>query len=231
MKRHDLVEISAKGREKIIKTIEEDYSANPFLQGFELDSIKVLVAMGYNGVLIPGIVRREEKEQLAGRLAIGFASPYLLDGRRLRIPAIIDIEHIERTVSPYEVLERGWVPRNNCLKALKEIKKESQARGLRLGIWGSAGLEVYTGLRYTHEMSDLDLLVEQGNYDEIVELGDVLKGISVTHGCTIDMEVSLQNGYGIKLNELLMDTESIMGKGLKDVVLIPRQEVLKSLGK
>lgn len=219
MNRHDLVEVSAQGREEICQSFDNS----------KLEDIRNLIVNGVDGILIPGIVRRAEEGLEEGYVALGFSSPFLVNGSRLRIPTTVKFEHAIRITSPYEVLAMEWETKTNCLKALKDVKEYTLKEGLRIGVWGSAGLQVFTGLPYTHNNSDLDLLLEEDDYSLIKEASIRIKEICEKNDCSMDIELILANGYGVKVAELLMESKSVMGKGIKDVVLLSKAQILESL--
>lgn len=228
MNRHNLVEISEHGRKNIFNRIMKSVGS-PCIPKAHLEDIKQLIVEGYSKVKVPGIIRRIDELEIKDGIAVGFSSPLLYDGRRLRIPAIITQNEIEKITTPYDTLKLHWEARNSCLEALKEIKEEAFKNGLKLGVWGSAGLEIYTKLPYTHKTSDLDLLLTNTDYIKILNFNNFLKKIKKEYRCNLDMELDLPNGYGIKVEELFMDTDYILAKGLYDVRLIPKQKILQNL--
>jgi len=221
LKRHYLVEITDEGREWIYSRVIEN--------GYHLakeDQIKELIVTGYGLSKVPGIARREESEMVDGTIPIGFASPSLHEDMRLRIPAFVIEEDIVAVITPYEVLQQVYSARTDCLKALNEIRAVADKSDIELGIWGSAGLEVYTGLPYTHDKSDLDLIMGVTDFETMKNFYMTLQRIGERYSCRIDMELDLPNGFGIKFAELLMETKQVLAKGLNNVTLIPKKKIL-----
>lgn len=224
-KRHNLVEITRQGREWALEQISR--SGN--LTG-NCGLAKKLIVEGINSIQIPGIIRREENEKIAGSISVGFASPYLLDGNRLRIPAFVPLNEITCIITPYEVIKHKFICRTICLQALAACIKEFEKIDAKLGVWGSAGLEVCTGLPYTHSQSDLDLLITVGEQGCIREINECLGSIEKTYGCRIDAELDLPMEYGVKLKEMFLGTAEVLGKGLTDIKMFSRESIIKSLG-
>lgn len=225
IKRHYLVDITEKGRLSAYEQLKTyDPSKTNHL-------VKTLILEGYDGIQVPGIMRRVEGTAFKGMVAVGFSSPYRYGkGQgRLRVPAFVPKEEIVKTITPYQVLEKPISGRTSCLKALQEVNELAKNLNINLGVWGSSGLEVYTGLPYTDKDSDLDLLIRGQDFKVIEEFYFSLLAISKKYGCQIDPELDLPNGYGVKLAELFMHTTHVLGKSMKGVDLIPKKTILEML--
>ena len=178
--------------------------------------------------IIPGIVRRDEIETTTGdnyyseneKVFIGFVHPYTKDGRRLRFAASVPGNKIIKLITPYEITKYNFEERTPTLKALSQIINE-----YNLGVWGSTSLEIITGLPYTHEKSDLDLIVKDFDQKELIELLSTCNEVELSHGIKIDVEIHLRSGYGINLKEYASESDTLLGKGLRDVVLIDRDSI------
>jgi len=178
--------------------------------------------------VLPGIVRRDEIETTTGdnyyseneKVFIGFVHPYTKDGRRLRFAASVPGNKIIKLITPYEITKYNFEERTPTLKALSQIINEYD-----LGVWGSTSLEIITGLPYTHEKSDLDLIVKDFDQKELIELLSTCNEVELSHGIKIDVEIHLRSGYGINLKEYASESDTLLGKGLRDVVLIDRETV------
>jgi phosphoribosyl-dephospho-CoA transferase len=220
-KRHDLLDITDQGRcwasEHLAPTVRLDE---------DLQKAVRLITEGHDGVKVPGIVRREDDEGIQGAISVGFSSPFLADGKRIRVPTFVLPEEVVRTNSPYQVLEADFLSRTACLKALAEMKRTAADRGIKIGAWGSAGLEIYTGLPYTHAASDLDLLIGIAELHRILTFAEEAFAAGQRYGCRVDIELDLPSGYGINVLELLKGTDLILGKSLNGVELIHRSSIL-----
>jgi phosphoribosyl-dephospho-CoA transferase len=178
--------------------------------------------------VLPGIVRRDEIETTTGdnyyseneKVFIGFVHPYTKDGRRLRFAASVPGNKIIKLITPYEITKYNFEERTPTLKALSQIINEYD-----LGVWGSTSLEIITGLPYTHEKSDLDLIVKDFDQKELIELLSTCNEVELSHGIKIDVEIHLRSGYGINLKEYASESDTLLGKGLRDVVLIDRDSI------
>jgi phosphoribosyl-dephospho-CoA transferase len=186
-----------------------------------------LITEGYDGVKIPGVVRREDYEGIQDAIPVGFSLPSLVEGNRIRIAGFIPPKEIVRTSSPYQVLQADFSSRTACLKALAEMKSAAMEMGIKLGVWGSAGLEIYTGLPYTHVSSDLDLLIGIADLQCILSFVEYAFTLGQRHCCRVDIELDLPSGYGVKVLELMEGTDFILGKGLNGVELMRRSSVLE----
>lgn len=219
-KRHDLVWISASCRARLYA------EACAGDEGQAETMRRIFDAQG-DGCVIPGIVRRDENRGTL--LPVGFVHPQLFQERRLRVGTFVKFEEVDQTVSPSQLLQMEFAARNHCMKAAAEVSRLVRRAELSIGILGSAGLEIATGLPYTNEASDLDLIIGCGKYDVVAETCRRIEEIGVNDLLEIDIEVELPNGYGIKAKELFMQTRTILGKSLMDVRLLERSQVLKLL--
>ncbi len=217
------MEISDQGRRLAFERVA------PSLPLHEFELVKQLIIGTPGGVKIPGIVRREDGKQIPDTIPVGFSSPFRIEGNRLRIAGFVPTSAVIQVVSPFAVIDRGFVPRTPCLKALVEILSVAGELGLKLGVWGSAALEIFTGLQYTDEASDLDLLVGMTRMDTIRTFTDSLSEIARAFHCKVDAELDLCSGYGVKVAELFMPTDTVLAKGLNDVILLPKQDILADM--
>ena len=187
--------------------------------------LRDLVAKGR----IPGIVRRDEANPLSTGapfytehdiVPVGFVYPYREDGMRIRHPARIAGSAILRITTPYEVASLDYEHRTPALKALGALSARHP-----LGVWGSAALEIVTGLPYTDSLSDVDLLVRGCCAEELFELSRDVTATESELGIRIDVEISLNNGYGINLKEYNSSSPEVLAKGVSDVILLNREAI------
>ena len=45
----------------------------------------------------------------------------------------------------------------------------------------------------------------------------------------MDFELDLPNGYGVKLAEVFMETQTVLGKSLDDINLLSRKDIMEYL--
>lgn len=219
IKRHVLLEVSNLGRELAFEWMMDQTCCKG-----RLAEIKELVVTGLNGTKIPAIVRRKAETARKDVIAVGFSSPLLNEGNRLRIPGFVPIKEIQNAVHPYEILAKEFSERTNALKALAKIYQNAQEYDITLGVFGSAALEVYTSLPYTHNDSDLDLIIRGAEIEKIENFYRSILEIGKQYDCKVDLELECQD-YEIKVAELFTDTEHILGKGMDGVELITREKV------
>lgn len=217
LNRHDLIEISTTERYRIFATLQE------FYQGEELIKLQDLFK---GDVSIPGIVRRAEQAE-SKLVALGFVHPTRGAQKRFRVANFAYYGQIERQLTPYNVLELDFKAGNSCLNCLQQLNSLARNYQLELGVLGSAALEIATGLKYTDSASDIDLLIKASNYEQLLTFYQA--AINITKGVKLDVEIELPNGYGIKLAELARDSNTILGKSIKDVQLLSKKEIINFL--
>ena len=217
-KRHDYLMLTAAAKARLAASVELG------------DARAAAMAAAFFAAEGPvfGIVRRDSAAK-AGEIPVGLVPDTLLEGNRLRIASFVRAPEIAARIEPCELLRRAIVPRNRCMQAAAALAQLPLPKGARLGLLGSAGLEILTGRPYTNETSDLDCLIDGASAGEIAAVYEAPLEIGARYRLDIDLEAALPNGYGIKVKELLMQTQALLGKSLADVRLLPRGEVLQIL--
>lgn len=217
LNRHDLIEISATEQYRILAELQEFYQGEEFIKLQEI----------FKGrVSIPGIVRRSEQPE-PKLVALGFVHPARCQQKRFRVASFAYYGQIKRQLTPYNVLELDFKAGNSCLNCLQKLSQLAKNYQLDLGVLGSAALEIVTGLKYTDCASDIDLLIKASNYERLLTFYQA--ATNITKGVKLDVEIALPNGYGIKLAELARDSNTVLGKSLRDVQLLSKKEILNFL--
>ncbi|MHC1605201.1 MAG: phosphoribosyl-dephospho-CoA transferase MdcG domain-containing protein [Candidatus Methanofastidiosia archaeon] len=181
-----------------------------------------------NESIIPGIVRRNESNEFAGTnfytrnetVYVGFVYPHKIDGNRIRYASSIAGKDITQKITPYTLPNELYEQRTLSLKVLHSIAKEFD-----VGVWGSNALEIATGLHYTDETSDLDLIVKDYNTKSLFGLWKHVRQMEKYKKIRIDVEITLPNGYDINLKEYVTASDTLVAKGLREVILLKRSTV------
>ncbi len=219
LKRHDLVFISQAGKDKIWEELSDQY------QGRELSMVRD-VLLGAND--IPGFVRRSDERPEA--VALGFVHPQRINGNRIRIAAFTGVENVEIIMTPYEVMQRKVFTikgATRCIETIIALYALADEFDLQIGVLGSAALELATGLPYTDEGSDVDVLLKPAPYDRLLDFYRTAK--ENFSDIPLDFELDLPNGYGVKLAEVFMDTKTLLGKSLDSVNILYRKDIIQYL--
>lgn len=226
LKRHTLLDINDSGREAMLARLAGDGPDSGMLR----EKYAQVLLPERAGARIPGIVRREEGGLYPDCVPVGFSAPLTGNAGRLRVAAFARHEDITQKTSPYELLTLPTAPpRNACTTALALAKSQAQRLNLVLGVWGSAALELYTGLPCTHQDSDLDILVAAAPQPALSQFLLKIKAIEEHLNLRIDVELDLVNGYGVHLKEIFGQGHTVLGKSLIDVALFSRQQLLAEL--
>ena len=171
---------------------------------------------------VPAIVRRQETAE-DKLLCIGFSSFRVIDGTRLRIGCKVPLNCIVEHKTPFEVAacKKPKIPEYQFLDALVDAGKRHH---IQVGVFGSAALQIVTGLSYLQKNSDLDIyLRHQGSRKDLELFYQQLTGYEKQFGITIDAEIEFPDQYGVKLKELFGPGKTVLGKGLYDVVLLEKR--------
>lgn len=215
--RHSLAVLSKEERLRISAEILQKSSPDI------LSALKELFAFeGAGGTGMPGIVRRSETVR-PGMVPLGFVPLRRHQGQRLRISTFAEEAEIREYITPVRLLHSDFEERTRVLRAAKEIAAWNE--GKDLGVLGSAGLEIFTGLPYTNDDSDLDLLAGARPVGELKELYGRLTALGRRYGFAVDLEVALPDGFGVKVAELFMNTKTLLGKSMREVSLLDRGKV------
>lgn len=219
LKRHDLIYVSPQGKDKIWQALAEQYTG----------AARTMVEEVLLGDCdIPGFVRRGSEPTEA--VPVGFVHYCRLNGSRLRIGALAAVEDIVMVMTPYEVMQRrafAVEEQTECLEILFALYELAEEYDLQVGVLGSAALELATGLPYTDEGSDIDLLVKPASFERLQDFYRMCRENFT--GINMDFELELPNGYGIKLAEIFMDTRTVLGKSIDNVALLNRKDIMTYL--
>lgn len=217
--RHTLIYVTEAGQRKIWQNLAGSFS----------EEAKPLVKEALLGpVQIPGFARRAEIKD--GYLPIGFVPCGRLNGNRLRIATYAKQDDVMFIISPYELVQRKVYvhkPRTKAMKIVIELCKLAAEADLQVGILGSAALELATNLPYTDDASDIDLLIKPAPYEKLKAF--YCKAQDLYTKINMDFELDLPNGYGIKLAEIFMCTQTVLGKSIMDVALLERKTIMQYL--
>ncbi len=220
LKRHDLVWFPDASRKAMYSRIAARDDVWPE------EEVRRLVVEGYGGVQVPGIVRRQDAGDEG--LGIGLASPFHHDGMRIRVAASIRVSEIERVLDPISVAGRLEEVEHRDLpvfRALGEVLKAARSSGVTCGVFGSAALELVTGLPYCHDDSDVDVTVRYEDLEATSRFHGLLCGLEGASGVRVDAELELCDGSAVKLKEFFSSSDSVLVKGFNDVRLRARDEV------
>jgi len=219
-KRHDLVWLSEEGRVYALSNIQ---NCIPVIDDKEREEL--IVGVSPTGVPpIPAIVRRQEKTE-DELLCIGFSFPRIIDGVRLRIGCKVPPDCIVNHITPFEVVKykTGNMP---ALAVIEALMDAGDSRHIQVGCFGSAALQLVTGLPYWHKDSDLDIYLRRGgDRQELEQFFELLLKFEKQFSVTIDAEIEYQGQYGVKLKEMFGSGNWVLGKGLYDVALLKKGAV------
>ncbi len=214
-----MVFVSQHGKDKIWEDISQQYSG---------ETKKLVQNVLQGDCDIPGFVRRSDEKPEA--VALGFVPQQRIEGNRVRIGAFTDVEDIVIVMSPYDIMQRKVYAHNaktKCIKTILKLYDLADLFDIKVGVLGSAALELATGLPYTDEASDIDLLVKPSRYEKLRAFYQTAQ--EKFSDINMDFELELPNGYGVKLAEIFMDTRTVLGKSIDDVNLLHRQDVMQYL--
>ncbi len=238
--RHELLDVSEEGRREVawqawdVKgLLKVDSWPSPSVRGH----CKRVLEHGLEGVYLPGIVRRVTDSDIdsarelyddidhSAFIAVGFVIPFMPESRRIRVPCVLHHKYVTGRTTPEQVATMTFAPRTPALAALS-VMKESLKGKVRLGVWGSSALEIYTGLPYTDGRSDLDVVLIGASMDDVKNVIELADRLENSFPVRIDVEVQLGEGWGVNGRELLSGRDTILVKGIREVKLARREDLL-----
>lgn len=199
------------------------------LPPFRTDAVAKRVAECFAEAPLPGIVCRPTLPLGAGEIQLGISFPFREDGARVRSAIVVAEHKIASFTDPFAVAcgaEALGAPLGDCLRALIV---RAGVRGVRLGVIGSAASEIVTGLAYTSTASDIDLVLATAPASALHQFAVDAAEIAAAHGIHVDAEVDLGDGCGVKLDEILSSSRTLLAKTLEDVRMLERSEVMAAL--
>ncbi|AZB57970.1 malonate decarboxylase holo-[acyl-carrier-protein] synthase (plasmid) [Cereibacter sphaeroides] len=174
---------------------------------------------------IPGIVCRPTRPIPEGGGQIGFAFPFRIGALRVRSSVAVHRSQIEAFVTPWEVMASAAALKGSGHPAVEALRRLAEETGAEIGLLGSVALQTMTGLDYIRPDSDLDIIVRADGLDRLTALGEAMAALARRTGIRIDTEVELDARLGVKLEELLSETDSVLGKTIASVELISRRDL------
>ncbi len=190
------------------------------------EAVAQLAEGRWGDVALPGIVSRQRAGDTM--LALGFASPLRQEGNRLRGCVRVCPAAVASVRDPYQVIALARCKPVSDLPVfgvLNEAWALASEAGLPCGVFGSAALELASGLSYCHEESDLDLVVKMGELDAVERFHQAVRALARESGVAIDVELELPDGAGIKLAELFDGGSTVLAKGFTGVSLVPKEQI------
>lgn len=218
--RHTLLKLTEEGRLRSVKNLL------PNCMNVIDNEMENLLTYGYEDRYLPAIVRRSDIPLEEGRIGVGFTSPYLKNKARVKGASVVRASDILSSHTPFDIVEISYVKRDLLVfDVFEELYMFAKDYSIKLGLWGSIALEIFTTLNYCHAYSDLDILIEEKPYELLNLFYDKVRDIESRVAIRIDTEVLLRNGYGISLKELFSKGRAVLGKGINDIVIINKSTI------
>jgi malonate decarboxylase holo-[acyl-carrier-protein] synthase len=218
MERHGLIMLSTDAAQRIAIRVW-----NEWFKQHNLSQSEWYLSL-LNG-LIPAIVRRGTEQEHQHGIPVGVSLPIRWQNQRLRLAECLRENEAVRYVTPYQIAPLPFLATTASLQTFSQLYQHWPLKKDQLGVWGSNALQIITGLSYTDSRSDLDVLVRSELYSELAAVHSIVTELEQKNSIKIDVEIALNNGYGINLKELLQPGKRILAKGLNDVLLINKSEL------
>jgi phosphoribosyl-dephospho-CoA transferase len=210
-KRHDLVWISGKGKDFAVENIQS--CIPPVTENEIRDFLFSLPPL-------PAIVTRQD-ERKSKFINIGFSFPRIIGGVRLRVRSKIPFDCITERKTPFDVAL--CVDNSPFSEILNRLIHAGSACKTKVGFFGSAALQIVTGLSYIQNNSDIDLYIRHlGNCDDLAKFFETILKIEEHFKISVDAEIEYRKKYGVKLKELFGPGKTVLGKGLYEAALLEK---------
>jgi phosphoribosyl-dephospho-CoA transferase len=187
----------------------------------------------------PLIVRRMDHDAAEDEVCVGLALPPDAQAHKLRIPLRVKRSEIaeqrmalplQEVIAALDTLPAEW------RQALQDLYEDANAQHLRLQVYGSLALQLLTGLAYLRATSDIDLLLQPGNQEQLKQGMALLSRHA--QALPLDGEVLFGGGDAVAWKEwmqvagvesILAGGERVLVKSLKQVSLQRVDLLLSSL--
>lgn len=222
--RHDLLVLDADHVERALRRILRSMSVLPP----EAENWKKDILAGWNGCPLPAIRRRGRI--LHERVPVGFQSCVRYNGIRFRVAVDVAVAGIIKCSTPWDTASMP-LPGGKVFQILDRLHKKNN--GVDIGVWGSAALEIFTGMKYTDENSDLDIICRCRDLLPLMELYDTINQMEITENVRIDAEIVLpgKESESVLMKELFSgNTEDMLVRTGDRVLLIKRSNILSLFG-
>lgn len=219
MARHDLLILTEDGQERAL--LEAGIADHYFL----MEKKKEYEKFFEETWCIPAIVRKQERD-MESWIDTGFSFPWFENGQRIRLSGRVLFREIVKKLSPFDVMKvfQGSLE-NQFTSFLKELINISSQYGISLGVYGSAALEMVSGLPYLHEASDIDLIMKAFPVSEMEQCYWDICNEARKFGIKADMEIRLEQIGDVKAQELFSKQKTLMVRGEKEIFLWDREKM------
>jgi phosphoribosyl-dephospho-CoA transferase len=96
-------------------------------------------------------------------------------------------------------------------------------------IYGSFSWQILTQKSYTHNDSDLDILLHISTHHQLEELEPLLDGLAVASGRRVDGELIFPDGNAVALREWFSNSDKVLYKGFSEVRFTHHNVLLEQL--
>lgn len=177
---------------------------------------------------IPGIVCRPTVARGTDDGQLGFALPIRIGAQRVRSAIGVRRDQIASFASPWEVMEQV-ARKSGGAGGLRMVREIGLGAGVDVGLIGSHALAAMTGLAYVRPGSDVDIVVRSNDPVALLAFHNAMRRNSGETGIVYDIEIEIQDRFGIKMNELFSPSKALVVKTIDGVSLEDRAVVLRRL--
>ncbi|HYT96746.1 MAG TPA: malonate decarboxylase holo-[acyl-carrier-protein] synthase [Casimicrobiaceae bacterium] len=160
-------------------------------------------------------------------ISVGLALPPALGKGRLKFKITSDgVKAQARPLALDDVvaaMEPAWQ------RALGPLARDAASTGVTLRVFGSAAWQTQTGLVYLHERSDIDVLVEPANRDELDTALALFERFERQTPVRLDGEIVFPGGGAVAWREWATSDERVLAKSLTRAALVPKTALAEQL--
>jgi phosphoribosyl-dephospho-CoA transferase len=158
----------------------------------------------------PVIVRRDDGECAADRVAVGIPLPPWCG--KLRIALHVPLESVAAPLGPVLLADCGHAAPRQWGPILEQLEALGVATGTAPGVCGSLLWQHLTGLEYLHDASDIDVLWRVMSLAQARAISVALPGIERRAGIRVDGEILSARGWGFHWRELVTQAPELLVK-------------------
>ncbi|WP_239003097.1 malonate decarboxylase holo-[acyl-carrier-protein] synthase [Rhodovastum atsumiense] len=179
--------------------------------------------------LVPGIVARPTRPCGACQGQLGFAFPVRVGEQRVRAAVLVSPRQVRSILDPWQVMREALAQSGPPHPALPQIAGLARHCGLPVGLIGSAALQAVTRLGgYLRPDSDLDIVVAATQPQGLETFWEGIQAISSQNECKIDVEIDVNQRYGVKLEEYCSRNISVLVKTIHNVFVTDKSALFNN---
>lgn len=151
-----------------------------------------------------------------------------MDKKVSRHSCLIPIQSIISHSAPLPLINIAQYFVAETTSLIKTIRKLEQLN-FKPCIYGSFSWQILTQKNYTHDNSDLDILLHVSTHKQLGHILTLLDDLAMISGRRVDGELIFPDGCAVAWREWFSDSDKVLCKGFSEVSFTHRNALLEQL--